>query len=96
VVLTRALVAADRFEEAGDELTEAIHRAEHLGERRVLWEALAMSADLHARRGAEPEAADLRRRARSIVEEIAAGLPEPELRRRFLARDDVRALEEGG
>jgi tetratricopeptide (TPR) repeat protein len=96
VVLTRVLVAADRFEEAGDELTDAIHRAERLGERRVLWEALALSAGLHARRGAESEAADLRRQARAIVEEVAGGLPDPELRRRFLARDDVRALEEGG
>jgi tetratricopeptide (TPR) repeat protein len=96
VVLARALVAADRFEEAGDELAEAIDRAERLGERRILWEALALSADLHARRGADPEAADLRSRARAIVDEIAAGVPDPELWRRFLARDDVRALEEGG
>jgi hypothetical protein len=96
VVLARALAAADRLEEAGDELAGAIERAEHLGERRVLWEALALSAGLHARKGAEPAAADLRRQAREIVDEIAGGLPDPELRRRFLARDDVRALEEGG
>jgi hypothetical protein len=96
VVLAKALAAADRLEEAGEELSDAIERAGRLGERRVLWEALALSAELHARRGAEPEANDLRRRARSIVDEIAAGLPEPDLRRRFLARDDVRALEGGG
>jgi tetratricopeptide (TPR) repeat protein len=95
VVLARALLAADRLEEARDELADAIERAERLGERRVLWEALASSADVHARRGAEQEARDLRRRARAIVDEIAAGLPEPDLRRRFLARDDVLALEGG-
>jgi hypothetical protein len=96
VVLAKALVAADRFEEAGDGLAEAIERAERLGERRVLWEALALSADLHARRGADPEAADLRRRARAIVDDIAAGLPDPDLRRRFLSRDDVHALGAAG
>ena len=94
VALARAHTAAGRDEEAGTELAEAIELAEQLGERRVLWEALACSADLHARRGAEPEAADLRRRARAIVEEIAAGVSDPELRRRFLARDDVRNLED--
>jgi tetratricopeptide (TPR) repeat protein len=93
VMLARALAAADRLQEAGRQLADAIERAERLGERRVLWEALALSADLHARGGAEPEASDLRRRALAIVEEIAAGLPESGLRRRFLARDDVLALE---
>jgi class 3 adenylate cyclase/tetratricopeptide (TPR) repeat protein len=93
VVLARALLAADRLDEADHELVHGIARAEELGERRVLWEALALSADLHTRRGALREAADLRSRARAIVDEIEAGLPEPDLRRRFLARDDVRALE---
>jgi hypothetical protein len=92
VVLARALLAADRLDEAGHEVADAIVRAEGLGERRVLWEALALSADLHDRRGAL-EAPDLRTRARAIVDEIVAGLPEPDLRRRFLARDVVRALE---
>jgi class 3 adenylate cyclase/tetratricopeptide (TPR) repeat protein len=95
VVLARALLAADRLDEAGHELADATARAEGLGERRVLWEALALSADLHARRGDRREAADLRRRGRAIVDGIAAGLPEADLRRRFLARDDVRALEGG-
>ena len=96
VTLARALVAADRFEEAGDELADAIERAERLGEHRVLWEALALSAIVQARRGAEHEAHDLRERARAIVDEIAAGLPDLDLRQRFLARDDVVALDEGG
>jgi class 3 adenylate cyclase/tetratricopeptide (TPR) repeat protein len=96
VALARAHVAAGRFEEAGGELAQAIEHAERLDERKVLWEALALSADLHARRGAEQEAAELRARARAIVEEIAAGLADPELRRRFLARDDVHTLEATG
>ena len=92
VALAKALVAADRFDEAGDELDDAIERAERLGERRVLWEAFSLSAIVQARRGAEHEAQDLRGRARAIVEEIAAGLPDADLRLRFLSREEVSAL----
>jgi len=96
VALARAHLAADRLEEAGDELAEATEHAERLGEHKVLWEALALSAELNAQMGAEQEAAEPRARARAIVEEIAAGLAEADLRRRFLSRDDVRALEAAG
>jgi hypothetical protein len=80
------------LEEAGGGLAEAIEHAERLGERRVLWEALALAAIVADRRGAEDEAEELRGRARAIVDEIAAGLPEADLRDRFLAREDIRAL----
>jgi hypothetical protein len=96
VALASAHVAADRFEEAGSELAEAVELAERLGERRVLWEALALSAIVQDRKGADRESTELRRRAREIVDEIAAGLTDADLRRRFLSRDDVLALEETG
>jgi class 3 adenylate cyclase/tetratricopeptide (TPR) repeat protein len=96
LALARAHVAAGRFEEARDEVAQAIEQAERLGERRVLWEALAVSANEHARIGAEPTASDLRRRARAIVDEISAGLSDADLRRRFLSREDIHALEAAG
>jgi class 3 adenylate cyclase/tetratricopeptide (TPR) repeat protein len=92
VALGGALIAAERFEDAEEVLTDAIGSADRLGERKTLWEALALSADLAARRGAEEDAVGLRRRARGIVEEIAAGITDEDLRERFLARDDVHAL----
>jgi class 3 adenylate cyclase/tetratricopeptide (TPR) repeat protein len=92
VALGGAFIEAERFEDAERELTDAIVSADRLGERKTLWEALALSADLAARRGAEEDSAGLRRRARGIVEGIAAGISDEELRGRFLARDDVRAL----
>jgi class 3 adenylate cyclase/tetratricopeptide (TPR) repeat protein len=92
VSLGGAHIAAERFEDAERELTDAIESADRLGERKTLWKALALSADLAARRGAEEDAAALRRRARGIVEEIAAGILDEDLRGRFLTRDDVRAL----
>jgi class 3 adenylate cyclase/tetratricopeptide (TPR) repeat protein len=92
VALARARIAAGRSEDAERHLGDAIERAEHLGERTVLWEALALAADLRPGEGADPEAADLRRRARVIVDEIAIGLDDEDLRRRFLAREDVRTI----
>jgi class 3 adenylate cyclase/tetratricopeptide (TPR) repeat protein len=92
VALGRALLAADRVEDADRALTDAIERAERLGERKALWEGLGVSGDLAARRGATGDAAERRRRARDIVGEIAAGIPDEDLRGRFLARDDVRSL----
>jgi tetratricopeptide (TPR) repeat protein len=90
LALARAHIAAGRNDGANTELAEAIERAERLGERRVLWEALAASADLETRAGGDP--VEPRRKAREIVDEIASGLNEADLRERFLSRDDVRAL----
>ncbi len=92
VALSTALVTLGRYDDAERELGRARELAERLGERTALWEALALSASLHARRGDLEEAAELRRRARDVVEAIAAGLPDQDLRGRFLAREDVRAL----
>jgi tetratricopeptide (TPR) repeat protein len=88
LALARAHVGADRLEDARDDVAEAIEKAEGLGERRVLWEALALSADVQDRLGEEREASDIRRRARALVEEIAAGLSDADLRQRFLSRAD--------
>ena len=78
------------------ELADAIERAERLGERRVLWEALALSATVQDRKERSARQPSSVARARAIVDEIAAGLADPDLRQRFLARDDIRALDEGG
>jgi class 3 adenylate cyclase/tetratricopeptide (TPR) repeat protein len=93
VALGRALTAAGRIDDAERALAEAIESAERTGERRVLWEALALSSSLHAERGDHEAALDLRRRAATIVEGIAEGL-DRDLRARFLSQDDVRAILE--
>jgi class 3 adenylate cyclase/tetratricopeptide (TPR) repeat protein len=91
VALARALTAGGRVDDAEQVLAEAIESAERTGERRVLWEALALSSSLHAEGGDHEAALDLRRRATPIVREIAAGL-DRDLRARFLWLDDVRAI----
>jgi tetratricopeptide (TPR) repeat protein len=93
VSLGRALTASGRVDDAELALAEAIRSAERTGERRVLWEALALSSSLHADRGDHKAALDLRRRAATIVDGIAAGLDD-DLRARLLSRDDVRAILE--
>jgi tetratricopeptide (TPR) repeat protein len=92
VILARARVAQDRPDEAEGFLADAAERAARLGEPLPHWEALALTAEVLDRRGAGDEAADARRRARAIVERLAAGVDDEDLRRRFLARPDVVAL----
>jgi class 3 adenylate cyclase/tetratricopeptide (TPR) repeat protein len=89
--LARAQLAAGAREAAGRTLREARERAERLGERRALWEILAMMAGLRDSDGETDAASELRRSALAIVEEIAAGVG-PELRSSFLSRADVVAL----
>ena len=93
VSLGRALTASGRVDDAERALAEAIESAERTGERRVLWEAFALSSSLHAERGDHEAALNLRRRAATIVREIAAGL-DHDLRARFLSQDDVLAILE--
>jgi tetratricopeptide (TPR) repeat protein len=91
VMLARARIAQERWEEAERALADAIEHAERLGERLALWEALALRSEALDRRGQTGEAAEARRRAREVVLEVAADIPD-ELRERFLARADVAAL----
>jgi class 3 adenylate cyclase/tetratricopeptide (TPR) repeat protein len=85
IAVARARIAQGRFVEAEGELADAISEAEQLGERMALWEALALRAQVFDRRGETDEAGELRRRARTVVDEIAVGIAEDELRDRFLA-----------
>jgi len=94
VTLARARFAQGRFDEAERELLRALDAAQQLGERTASWEALAVLAEVRGREGRADEAADLRRRAREIVDEIAVGIADVELRSAFLARDDVVSLGE--
>jgi len=93
--LARAWIASGRFAEADHALDEAVETADELGERRVLWEALATWAGVLELRSRADEAAERRERARAIVDDIASGLDE-ELRQRFLARAGAALLPGGG
>jgi tetratricopeptide (TPR) repeat protein len=91
LALGQAHHAAGRLDDAERAIADAVESAERTDERKVLWEALALSAELVARTGGDPT--EPRRRAREIVDEIAAGLTDEDLRERFLSRADIRALE---
>jgi tetratricopeptide (TPR) repeat protein len=92
VVLARARLALGQPKDAEHVLADAAGRAERLGESLPLWEALALTAEALHRRGAEPEAAEARRRAQEVVDRVASGIDDGDLRRSFLAREDVIAL----
>lgn len=71
---------------AVDDARGAVAQAERLGKRRVLWRALAVLADaLHAV-GETDEAAERRAGAARIVDDIASGIADQDVRRTFLAR----------
>jgi class 3 adenylate cyclase/ATP/maltotriose-dependent transcriptional regulator MalT len=92
VALAGAKLALGLDAEAEPALAEAVERAERLGESLPHWEALGLTAGILDRRGAEGEAAEARRRAREVVGRVAAGISDGDLRRRFLAREDVVGL----
>ena len=92
VVLGRAHLAMDDADAAGPVLADAAERAERLGERLSLWEALALTAEVHARRDDDAAASRARGEARSVVDAIATSLDDEDLRDRFLGRGDVLAL----
>jgi tetratricopeptide (TPR) repeat protein len=92
VTLARIRLAQGRPKAAERALAEAAERAERLGERLALWEALALTAELLRARGDEDGAAEARRRARGIVDVVASEIADEALRRSFLERRDVAAL----
>lgn len=92
VMVARARLALGRPEEAERVLADAEDRAARLGELLPLWEARALNAEILNGRGAEREAAECRRKAREIMDRVASGIDDDDLRRSFLAREDVRAL----
>jgi tetratricopeptide (TPR) repeat protein len=84
----RALAAllGDDPVRAAEDARGAVAQAERLGKRRVLWRALAVLADaLHAV-GETDEAAERRAGAARIVDDIASGITDRDVRRTFLAR----------
>jgi class 3 adenylate cyclase/tetratricopeptide (TPR) repeat protein len=87
-----SLAAEGRLEEARDALREARSEAESLGSRWVLWEVLGELSRLQAAAGGATEATLLRVEAARIVDGIAQSIDDEELRRRFLARPEVRSV----
>jgi tetratricopeptide (TPR) repeat protein len=69
-------------------LEEASRISGQIGQKRVLWKAYLALAELSE----EQEAAELRQKAREIVDWIAAGVDDPELRQSFLQQPLVRPV----
>jgi predicted ATPase/class 3 adenylate cyclase len=77
-------------EKAQAVLEKAYTFANEGGHNRVLWKiALALSELVD-----EPKASELRNQAREIIDRIANGLDDPELRRSFLIQPQIQSLTE--
>jgi class 3 adenylate cyclase/tetratricopeptide (TPR) repeat protein len=90
-----SLLAAGEPQEAASVLAEARTEAEHLGFRPILWRIDAALGGIAASAGDTASAAEMRTRAKAIVEEIAGTLDDDELRESFLALPDVAAATAG-
>ena len=88
----RAQRAVGELEGAMGCLEEGIDEAEQADALRPLWQLLDEQAALHTERGNEEKAAERRRRARSIVQQLIKNISPIGLDRSFSERPQVRAL----
>lgn len=88
----RAQRALGQLEGAMACLEEGIEEAEQADALRPLWQLLNEQAAVHADRGNDTEAAERRRRARSIVQQLIQNVATIGLDRSFSERPQVRAL----
>ena len=80
------------LDEAAALLAEACAEAKSKQIQRLLWEVLAAQAELAERRGQGQLAADLRQRARTELENLAAQLADPVLRAGLLRQPAALVL----
>jgi class 3 adenylate cyclase/tetratricopeptide (TPR) repeat protein len=90
----QALSGLGRFQEAADVLNGAADQARAFEARTNLLPILAELLEVQRRLGRETAASELREEGRQIVDFIAAHIGDPALRRKFVATDAVRALQD--
>jgi tetratricopeptide (TPR) repeat protein len=88
----RALFALRNIEEATETLSLARCDAEDRGQRLVLWQILAVLAEVEELEGNTSKAESLHRQAQEIITYIADHSGSEELRASFLALPDVRGV----
>jgi class 3 adenylate cyclase/tetratricopeptide (TPR) repeat protein len=88
----KALLSGGGPAEAETALLEARSEAERLGFRTILWRIDAELGGLSAAGGDATRATELRDEAGSVIEQIAEGIDDVEIRASFLALPDVRAV----
>lgn len=85
-----ALIALGRASEAESVLAALRERAEAQGARPMLWRILAALARAHEAGGRREDARRAADSARALIEELAAEVPEPDLRDNFLRAAQTR------
>jgi tetratricopeptide (TPR) repeat protein len=87
----KGLIGTRQIAAAYAVLKQAEAEAEALGSRRSLWEILWLRSRIEAELGRPQDAAALRVRARSIVQELIDSLYQPELRLSFERLPEIQA-----
>jgi tetratricopeptide (TPR) repeat protein len=88
----KALAALEELEEARDSLREAAEVAEAIGQRQLLWQALATLAEVETEVGNIAAAETARGRAREVIDYIADHAGDDGLRESFLALPEVQSV----
>jgi class 3 adenylate cyclase/tetratricopeptide (TPR) repeat protein len=86
--------ALGRHDEGAAELDEALRVAREVGNPAQLWKTLAAFGRLAAARSRDAESVAMHREALAILEGMAAGLTNPELRATLLASHEAEALRQ--
>jgi class 3 adenylate cyclase/tetratricopeptide (TPR) repeat protein len=89
-----AFLTQDKLAEADTELAEALHVAREVGNPAQLWKTLAALARLRQAQSRPEDAAHARQEAIAILEAMAAGLSDANLRATLLASPQLAALRE--
>jgi hypothetical protein len=83
------------YEATREVLAEAAAISREIGQRRTLWQILAVQAEVELGQGNGDEASALRGRAREIVDYIAGHISSEVLRASFLMQSKVQGVMGG-
>jgi tetratricopeptide (TPR) repeat protein len=92
LVQGKALAALEELEGAGDALREAAWVAEEIGQRRLIWQILAVLAEVETKQENRAGAGTARGRAREVINYIADHAGGDELRESFLVMPKVQSV----
>jgi class 3 adenylate cyclase/tetratricopeptide (TPR) repeat protein len=84
--------ANGKYDDAEAELDQTLERAQHFGNPTQLWRTQQALGNLYARMDREADALDQYRAARDVVQGVADGLTDPELKEGFLNAGPIREV----
>jgi tetratricopeptide (TPR) repeat protein len=88
----QVLAARDELDEAEGEITHGLEVAREIGNPGQLWKTWNALGDVRAARGESAAASDAYREAQKVVDNVASGLRDEELRKTFIESAEVSSI----